>query len=134
VCASQDRAVEISCTLIAEVLATVNELLAPVGLELAKDAYLFSNDPQHATWNLTGRCIRSAIWPAGPESTSTSGSCGTTPPASSSLLGSTCRKPQPGSVTARRGATTLKQYADPVSEVDRRAAAYLAELTKGKSA
>jgi hypothetical protein len=27
------------------------------------------------------------------------------------------------------GATTLKHYADPVSEVDRRAAAYLAELT-----
>ena len=27
------------------------------------------------------------------------------------------------------GATTLSQYADPVSEVDRRAAAYLAQLT-----
>jgi len=27
------------------------------------------------------------------------------------------------------GATTLRHYADPVSEVDRRAAAYLAELT-----
>ena len=27
------------------------------------------------------------------------------------------------------GATTLKHYADPVSEVDRRAAAYLAQLT-----
>jgi len=27
------------------------------------------------------------------------------------------------------GATTLKHYADPVSEVDRRAATYLAELT-----
>jgi hypothetical protein len=31
------------------------------------------------------------------------------------------------------GATTLKHYADPVSEVDRRAAAYLAELTGGIS-
>ena len=29
------------------------------------------------------------------------------------------------------GATTLKHYADPVSEVDRRAAAYLAQLTAG---
>jgi integrase len=29
------------------------------------------------------------------------------------------------------GATTLRHYADPVSEVDRRAAAYLAELTIG---
>jgi hypothetical protein len=29
------------------------------------------------------------------------------------------------------GATTLRHYADPVSEVDRRAAAYLAELTAG---
>ena len=27
------------------------------------------------------------------------------------------------------GATTLRHYADPVSEVDRRAAAYLAQLT-----
>jgi integrase len=31
------------------------------------------------------------------------------------------------------GATTLKHYADPVSEVDRRAASYLAELTGGIS-
>ena len=29
------------------------------------------------------------------------------------------------------GATTLRHYADPVSEVDRRAAAYLAQLTRG---
>jgi integrase len=29
------------------------------------------------------------------------------------------------------GAITLRHYADPVSEVDRRAAAYLAELTAG---
>ena len=29
------------------------------------------------------------------------------------------------------GATTLRHYADPVSEVDRRAAAYLAQLTAG---
>jgi hypothetical protein len=32
------------------------------------------------------------------------------------------------------GATTLKHYADPVSEVDRRAAAYLAELTSAAAA
>jgi hypothetical protein len=31
------------------------------------------------------------------------------------------------------GPTTLRHYADPVPEVDRRAAAYLAELTKGAS-
>jgi hypothetical protein len=29
------------------------------------------------------------------------------------------------------GATTLKHYADPVSEVDRRAALYLAQITNG---
>jgi integrase len=29
------------------------------------------------------------------------------------------------------GATTLRHYADPVPEVDRRAAAYLAQLTAG---
>jgi hypothetical protein len=32
---------------------------------------------------------------------------------------------------AGRGATTLRRYADPVSEVDRPAAAYLAQLTAG---
>jgi hypothetical protein len=32
------------------------------------------------------------------------------------------------------GATTLRHYADPVSEVDRRAAAYLAQLTAGSVA
>src|SRR5690242_20353812 len=32
------------------------------------------------------------------------------------------------------GATTLRHYADPVSEVDRRAAAYLARLTAGSIA
>jgi integrase len=32
------------------------------------------------------------------------------------------------------GATTLKHYADPVSEVDRRAAAYLADLTRATTA
>jgi hypothetical protein len=48
----QDRWIaldETSCALISEILETVNELLAPVGLELAKDAYLSSNDPTHAT-------------------------------------------------------------------------------------
>jgi hypothetical protein len=32
------------------------------------------------------------------------------------------------------GVTTLRHYADPVSEVDRRAAAYLAQLTAGSAA
>ena len=40
---------------------------------------------------------------------------------------STCRFGGHGS----GGATTLRHYADPVSEVDRRAAAYLAQLTAG---
>ena len=31
------------------------------------------------------------------------------------------------------GATTLRHYADPVPEVDRRAAAYLAQLTAGSA-
>ena len=31
------------------------------------------------------------------------------------------------------GATTLRHYADPVPEVDRRAAAYLAQLTAGST-
>jgi hypothetical protein len=32
------------------------------------------------------------------------------------------------------GASTLRHYADPVSEVDRRGAAYLAQLTSGSAA
>ena len=40
-----------------------------------------------------------------------------------------CRTPQRGLGTAEGGTTTLRHYADPVSEIDRRAAAYLAELT-----
>jgi integrase len=51
----QDRWIaldETSCALIAESLAAASKVLAPVGLELAKDSYLFSNNPQHATpWN-----------------------------------------------------------------------------------
>jgi hypothetical protein len=36
---------------------------------------------------------------------------------------------QTGAALTGGGATTLKHYADPVSEVDRRAAAYLSQLT-----
>ena len=51
----QDRWValdEASVAFIAEHLDTVASALATVGLELAADAYLFSNDPMHAApWN-----------------------------------------------------------------------------------
>jgi len=131
----QDRRIaldETSCALIAEVLAAASEVLAPAGLELAKDAYLFSNDPQHAApWNpdwashqvsdlaeearvdLNIKMLRHYT--------------------ASQLLAARFDLQN----TAARlghgggGATTLKHYADPVSEVDRKAAAYLSELTGG---
>jgi hypothetical protein len=41
---------------------------------------------------------------------------------------------EPGLGHSGGGATTLLHYADPVPEVDRRAAAYLAKLTAGSAA
>jgi integrase len=131
----QDRWIaldETSCALVAEVMEAVNEVLAPVGLELAKDAYLFSNDPQHATpWN--------PDWASHQVS-------GLAEEAEVDLNIKMLRHYTASQLLAARfdlqntaarlghgggGATTLKHYADPVSEADRKAAAYLSELTGG---
>jgi integrase len=99
-------------------------------VEVAKDAYLFSNDPQHAVpWNpdWTSHQVSDLADQAGVELNIKKLRHYT----ASQLLAARFDLQN----TAARlghgggGATTLKHYADPVSEVDRRAAAYLAELT-----
>jgi integrase len=129
----QDRWIaldETSCTLVAEVLGAAGDLLKPVGLELAKDAYLFSNDPQHASpWNpdWASHQVSDLANDAGVELNIKKLRHYT----ASQLLAARFDLQN----TAARlghgggGATTLKHYADPVSEVDHRAAAYLANLT-----
>jgi integrase len=121
---------EASVAFIREHLDTVDTTLAAVGLSLAPDAYLFSNDPVHAVpWN--------PDW-ASHKVTDLAGAAGVELNikklrhyTASQLLAARFDLQN----TAARlghgggGATTLKHYADPVSEVDRRAAAYLAELT-----
>lgn len=129
----QDRRIALddtSCAFIAEVLTGLRSALAAADLALPEDAYLFSNDPVHAT-------------PGNPDWVSHEVS------ALANAVGvdlniKTLRHYTASQLLAARfdlqntaarlgqssgGATTLKHYADPVSEVDRQAAAYLAELT-----
>jgi integrase len=133
----QDRWValdEASCALIADVLEADEKALAAVGLELAKDAYLFSNDPAHATpWNPDWASHQvSALADEADVDLNVKKLRHYT---ASQLLAARFDLQN----TAARlghgggGATTLKHYADPVSEVDRKAAVYLAELTGGTS-
>jgi integrase len=129
----QDRWIaldESSCMLITEVLETVNELLAAVGLKLSKEAYLFSNDLLHAVpWNpdWVSHQVSDLADDAGADLNIKKLRHYT----ASQLLAARFDLQN----TAARlghgggGATTLKHYAGPVSEVDRKAAGYLAELT-----
>ena len=122
----------VTCALIRETLDQTATALAAVGLTLASSAFLFSNDPAHAQpWNpdwVTHRVTDLA------RATGVSLDIkGMRHYAASQLLAAGFDL---GNTAARLGhsgggATTLKHYADPVSEVDRKAAAYLAQLTSG---
>jgi integrase/DNA-binding transcriptional regulator YhcF (GntR family) len=129
----QDRWLAIdpdTTALIADYLGETRAALAAVGAELAPAAYLFSNDPGHARpWNpdwVTHK-IAAAARAAGVGLDIKGGRHYT----ASQLLAAGFDRRN----TAARlghsggGATTLRHYADPVPEVDRRAAAYLAQLT-----
>ena len=129
----QDRRValdEASIAFIAEHLDAVGATLATVGLELAADAYLFSNDPMHAApWNpdWASHKVSDLAVAAGVElniKTLRHYTASQLLAARFDLQNTAARLGHGGG-----GATTLKHYADPVSEVDRRAAAYLAQLT-----
>jgi integrase len=99
---------------------------------LRDDAYLFSNDPAHARpWNpdwVTHRVAEVAA-AAGVELDIKGGRHYT----ASQLLagGFDLRNTAARLGHSGGGATTLRHYADPVPEVGRRAAAYLAQLTAG---
>jgi integrase len=119
-----------TCALIANYLAETRAALAAVGAELAATAYLFSNDPGHVRpWNpdWVSHKIAAAAGAAGVDLGIKGGRHYT----ASQLLAAGFDRRN----TAARlghsggGATTLRHYADPVPEADRRAAAYLSRLT-----
>jgi integrase len=131
----QDRYLAIdpvTCAMIGEHLDAVRSRLTDVGVELREDAYVFSNDPAGAKpWNPDWASHKASDLAAaagvklnikGPRHYTASQLL-----AARFDLRNTAARPGDGS----GGATTLRHYADPVSEVDRRAAAYLAQLTAG---
>ena len=134
----QDRWLAIdpdTCALIATYLDEIRAALAAVGVELRDDAYLFSNDPAHARpWNpdWATHKVAEAADAAGVELDIKGGRHYT----ASQLLagGFDLRNTAARLGHSGGGATTLRHYADPVPEVDQRAAAYLAELTAGSAA
>jgi integrase len=98
--------------------------------ELCDDAYLFSNDPSHARpWNpdWVTHQIAAAAEAAGADLDIKGGRHYT----ASQLLagGFDLRNTAARLGHSGGGATTLRHYADPVPEVDRRAAVYLSQLT-----
>ena len=122
----------VTCALIASYLAEIKAELAAVGVELRDDAYLFSNDPAHSRpWNpdWATHKVAEAAEAAGVKFDIKGGRHYT----ASQLLagGFDLRNTAARLGHSGGGATTLRHYADPVPEVDRRAAAYLAQLTAG---
>ena len=133
----QDRWLAIdpdTCALIADYLDEIRVELAAVGVELRDDAYLFSNDPGHSRpWNpdWATHKVAEAAAAAGVKLDIKGGRHYT----ASQLLagGFDLRNTAARLGHSGGGATTLRHYADPVAEVDRRAAAYLAKLTAGSA-
>jgi integrase len=125
----------VTCALIQETLDETTTGLAAVGVSLAPAAFLFSNDPAHSRpWNpdWVSHRVRDLAKAAGADLDIK----GIRHYTASQLLAAGFDL---GNTAARLGhsgggATTLKHYADPVSEVDRRAAAYLAQLTTRSAA
>jgi integrase len=129
----QDRRLAIdrvTCDVLAAHRQRAVEALAAVGLGLADRAYVFTNDPAGATaWNpdWTSHQVAMIASRAGVSMNV------------KSLRHYTATQLLGGGIDLRNtaarlghgdgGATTLKHYADPLSEVDRRAAAYLSDLT-----
>jgi integrase/DNA-binding transcriptional regulator YhcF (GntR family) len=134
----QDRWVAIdpdTCALIATHTEEIRAELAAVGVDLRVDAYLFSNDPAHSRpWNpdWATHKVAEAADAAGVKLGIKGGRHYT----ASQLLagGFDLRNTAARLGHSGGGATTLRHYADPVPEVDRRAAAYLAKLTARSAA
>jgi integrase len=133
----QDRYLAIdpvTCAMIGEHLDAARARLADVSVELPEDAYVFSNDPAGGRpWNPDWASHKASNLAAA---------------AGVKLNIKALRHYTASQLLAARfdlrntaarlghgsgGATTLRHYADPVFEVDRRAAAYLAQLTAGSA-
>ena len=133
----QDRWLAIdpdTCALVAAYLDEIRAELAAVGVELRDEAYLFSNDPAHSRpWNpdWATHKVAEVAAAAGVRLDIKGGRHYT----ASQLLagGFDLRNTAARLGHSGGGATTLRHYADPVPEVDRRAAAYLARLTAGST-
>jgi integrase len=129
----QDRWLAIdpaTCALIATYLDEAMAALAAVGVEMGDDAFLFSNDPAHARpWNPDWVTHQIAV-AADAAAVKFDIKGGRHYTASQLLAGGfDLRNTAARLGHSGGGATTLRHYADPVPEVDRRAAAYLAKLT-----
>jgi integrase len=120
----------VTCDVLLAHRQRAEETLATVGVGLADSAYVFSNDPTGTTaWNpdWTSHQVARVAARAGVVLNI------------KSLRHYTATQLLSGGIDLRNtaarlghgggGATTLRHYADPVSEVDRRAATYLAQLT-----
>jgi integrase len=120
----------ITCALLGERRRDAEAALAGIGVTLPPTAYVFSGDPlASAPWNPDWVTHKVA------EIAKTAGVSLNI----KALRHYTASQLLAGGIDLRNtaarlghgggGATTLRHYADPVSEVDRRAAAYLAQLT-----
>jgi integrase len=129
----QDRWLAIdpdTCALIAAYLDETRTALAAVGVALPDGGYLFSNDPVHGRpWNPDWATHQVAAI-AGAAGVGLDIKGGRHYTASQLLAaGFDLRNTAARLGHSGGGATTLRHYADPVPEADRRAAAYLARLT-----
>ena len=126
---------DVTVAVFAERKQSVTELLAGIGVELRDSVYVFSHEPAgDVPWD-PGWVTRKV--------TAIAASIGITLTIKS-LRHYSASQLLAGGIDLRNtaarlghgggGATTLRHYADPVSEVDRRAAAYLASLTKTSAA
>jgi integrase len=129
----QDRYLAIdpvTCAMLREHLEAIRTELGGLGLELPEDAYVFSNDPMGASpWNPDWATHKASdLAAAAGVKLNIKGLRHYT---ASQLLAARFDLRNTAACLGHGsgGATTLRHYADPVSEVDRRAAAYLAQLT-----
>lgn len=129
----QDRSLaidEITATVLAERRQATAGQLGQVGVELPADSYVFSPDPLgERPWNpdwVTHKVAENAQTAGVVLNIKALRHC-----SASQLLaaGIDLRNTAARLGHGGGGATTLRHYADPVSEVDRRAAVYLAQLT-----
>lgn len=133
----QDRSLaldEITVTVLADRRQALTDQLGKVGIELPLNSYVFSSDPLgERSWNPDWVTHKVA------EIARTAGVALNIKAlrhySASQLLagGIDLRNTAARLGHGGGGATTLRHYADPVSEVDRRAAAYLAHLTASRA-